>query len=134
MILSFAKFYNDETYRKEFLPSLGDVPIKFGTIPKNMPYYTHKNSSMEHTASHLCRKGRANKKNDPVCINPWHIIFTTQKINIDQGGCAYGSRQTCPHGNCIWNWPNGEPKNCFNRGSNRRHCKCERKCAHYMST
>jgi len=134
MILTNALFTDDKEYHDEFLSSMGDSPIEFGTINPSLLDYTGKKAEMEHTASHLCRMGRANKIKQLVCINPWHIIFTTQKINIDQGKCTYGSRQTCPHGNCIWNWSDGQPKNCFNLGSDLTMCECSPKCTHKMCT
>jgi len=133
MVLTNALFDDDEEYRQVFLPSMGDKPIVFGTINPTMPYYSYTKAKMNQTAAHLCRQGRANKKGDAVCINPWHIIFTTQVVNIDQNRCAYGSRQTCPHGNCIWNWSNGQPKNCFNLGSDLALCQCVPKCKHVVN-
>jgi len=107
----------------DFLELIHDTPLPFGTIDPNMPYYIGDEADMNQTASHLCRRGRGNKQGDLVCINPWHIILTTQKVNVDQNRCAYGSRTTCPHGLCLWTWPdNGEPKYCLKRGSDLANC------------
>lgn len=83
--------------------------------------------------AHLCRLGRASNINDLVCINPFHLMYTTQQVNIDQNRCAYGSRATCPHGNCVWTWPDtGEPKYCltFREYYIPNNCICTRKCGH----
>lgn len=105
--------------------------MPFGTIDQNMLWYTGDEAEMNQIASHLCRRGRSESITDLVCINPWHIIFTIQKVNVDHNRCAYGSRSTCPHGVCIWTWPDtGEPKYCLNRGSDLAECTCTRKCQH----
>src|ERR1051325_4972790 len=76
-----------------------NIKMPFGPIDKNMPWFTGDEADIgEHVASHLCRHGRMDNEGELVCINPWHIIFTTQKVNVDHNKCAYGSRSTCPHG------------------------------------
>jgi len=128
MLLSKAVF---PSY-KDFIDKIHDVEIPYGKLNPIMPYYAGDEANMNHIASHLCRRGRGNNKGDLVCINPWHIIFTTQQVNVDQNRCAYGSRETCPHGNCIWTWPSGQPKVCLNRGSNLANCTCNPRCTHIV--
>jgi hypothetical protein len=89
-------------------------------------------SDINSVGAHLCRLGRASHNHDSVCINPFHLIYTTQQVNIDQNRCAYGSRNLCPHGNCVWTWPNnGEPKYCLTFGDPITNCSCTRTCGHY---
>jgi len=116
-------------YYIAFLLSVSDQ-LYSPLIPMNtilndlLPTYRHHEANMSQIAAHLCRNGRGNASKAPVCINPWHIIFTNQKVNIDQNKCAHGSRQLCPHGNCIWNWSdNGQPKNCYNLGKDPNKCQ-----------
>jgi hypothetical protein len=88
-------------------------------------------SDLNAVGAHTCRLGRASGKGDSVCINPFHLIYTTQQVNVDQNRCAYGSRDLCPHGNCVWTWPDtGEPKYCLVYGS-PVDCRHDRTCGHY---
>jgi hypothetical protein len=91
-------------------------------------------SDLNSVGAHICRLGRTANIGDPVCINPFHLIYTTQQVNIDHNRCAYGSRATCPHGNCVWTWPDtGEPKYCltFKDYYVPSDCDCARTCGHY---
>jgi hypothetical protein len=82
--------------------------------------------------AHLCRRGRATEPKNLVCINPFHIMFTTQEVNIDQNRCAYSNHRLCPHGNCMWTWPKtGRPKECLNVDTDIYDCICDPQCQHH---
>lgn len=99
-------------------------------INTNMPILLP--SDINAVGAHLCRLGRVSAKGQLLCINPFHLIYTTQQVNIDQNRCAYGSRDLCPHGNCVWTWPDtGEPKYCLMIGDPIKNCTCTRTCGHY---
>jgi hypothetical protein len=82
--------------------------------------------------SHRCGRGRSVKEiGGSVCINPYHLILTTRKINESQKGCKYGSRFLCPHEKkCLYTSEDtGKSMKCFNRSSYTV-CKLKRRCKH----
>jgi hypothetical protein len=83
--------------------------------------------------AHKCGRGRSKKEGGLVCINPYHVMLTTKKINESQKYCKHGTRYLCPHEEkCIYTWEDtGKAKECFNRKKYHK-CKCERTCKHEL--
>ena len=127
-----AAVYTDEDWQS-IIKNTNDMenPYDYDSILNtNMPILHP--SDLNAVGAHLCRLGRASHKKDLVCINPFHLIYTTQQVNVDQNRCGYGSRELCPHGNCVWTWPDtGEPKYCLTFGGPISNCTCTRQCGHF---
>lgn len=91
----------------------------------------HRNDSL--VAIHRCGHGKAlSGKGGPACVNPYHIYFGSQKVNIDTAGCRYGAGWLCPHNpKCLFTWlDTGLTKPCLNEPSEG--CKCPRLCSHQL--
>lgn len=59
---------------------------------------------------HRCGLGRGSRREDQVCINPFHVAPMDSHMNKDQNRCRYGAAFLCPHRalgiGCIFNDPN----------------------------
>lgn len=83
--------------------------------------------------AHRCGRGKGMMG---CCINPYHIVVTTGKINQDHKGCKYGCRALCPHDPpCFFTWHDtGLVKPCFmlEQGVSSN-CPHPRKCKHVIA-
>jgi Zinc-binding loop region of homing endonuclease len=99
--------------------------------PSKLDELEDDNKNTKRVCAHRCGRGRQCRSGLPICINPFHLVLVSQKLNNDHKGCKYGCRALCPHEpKCIFTWhDDGTPKPCFNAPVLTK-CSCERTCSH----